>query len=225
MGSKTGIEYVDATWNPWSGCTPVSPGCANCYAKRIATRFGRDFSKVTCAPGPRFYEPTHWQKSKRILTCSTGDFFHADADEWRDLAWEVINAAHHHTYLVLTKRPERIPEHIPLRRELQWMDVWFGVTVENKTEKRRIDALRKVAAIPRWLSIEPLLEDLGDLNLDGISWVVCGGESGPSARPMNPKWARSIRDQCKAAGVPFFMKQMSKRELAPKDLQIKEYPE
>jgi protein gp37 len=236
MASKTGIEYVDATWNPWSGCTPVSPGCANCYAKRMATRFGRDFSTVTQAPDKRFYEPLHWSAGKRILTCSMGDFFHEDADKWRGDAWAVTMDAPQHTYMLLTKRPENITARLPL----EWNgsfdkpsfsrtappNVWLGVTVESKVEKWRINnMLRKIPAAKRWVSFEPLLTDVGKLNLTGISFIVVGGESGPGARPMKAEWARSIRDQCKAAGVPFFMKQMAKREPIPEDLQIKEYPE
>jgi protein gp37 len=139
-----------------------------------------------------------------------------------------------HIYMLLTKRPENIGSRLPLewngafdKPELPATvppNVWLGTTIESWDMKWRTDALRQIPAAKRWLSLEPLLTGISALNLVGISWVVCGGESGPGARPMHPDWARSIRDQCKAAGVPFFMKQMSKRAPIPKDLQIKEYP-
>lgn len=242
MGSKTSIEYVDATWNPWSGCTPVSPGCANCYAKRIATRFGQDFSKVTRAPDKRFREPLRWKTGKRILTCSMSDFFHKDADEWRDEAWDIIRDTSRHTYLILTKHLQRIRRSYPYGWCVEpqfWAHVWLGATVENqKMADKRIPELLNVEAAVRFLSIEPMLGpvDLLDNGFladhswrhgvpGGINWVIVGGESGPGARPMEADWARSIRDQCKAAGVPFFMKQMAKREPIPEDLNIKEFPE
>jgi protein gp37 len=137
------------------------------------------------------------------------DFFHPGADEWREHYWHTIYDTPQHLYLILTKRPERIPGCLPDfgKKEWPWPHVWLGTSVECVGEKRRLVELQRVPAALRWLSIEPLLEDLGDLSLAGISWVVCGGESGPGARPMHPDWARGVRDQCKAAAVPFFFKQ------------------
>lgn len=234
MGRNSKIEYVDATHNFWVGCTPVSPACKNCFARIITTRFGQDFSIIQRTQ--RFDEPTKWKTSKRILTCSMSDFFHEDvAGEWRSEAWDIIMRTPQHIYLILTKRPENVPQRIfthhienghSFSLEYEWpiSNVWLGTTVESRGEKWRVDVLRKIPAVVRWLSIEPLLGDLGELNLAGIGWIVCGGESGPGARPMHEDWARSVRDQCKAAGVPFFMKQMAKRAPIPKDLQIKEFP-
>lgn len=230
MASKkhgTKIEWTHSedrkgeTWNPWVGCTPTSAACQNCYAARMANRFKNKVphykgvatakgwtGQINRASNKQFYAPRGWRGPRRIFVCSMSDFFHEGADEWRQWAWHTIYDTPQHTYLILTKRPERIASHLSDfgKKEWPWPHVQLGVTVENREEKWRIGALQTVPAALRWLSLEPLLEDLGKLNLDGISWVVCGGQTGPGARPCHPDWIRSIRNQCQAAGVPFFFK-------------------
>ena len=230
MARQTGIEYVDATHNFWVGCTSVSPGCKNCFARRITTRFGQDFSNVQRTQ--RFDEPMKWKTSKRILTCSMSDFFHEDADEWRDEAWRVIKSTPQHTYLILTKRPERIefpkiwcggmgkrPKRMPICPE----NVWLGISAEDQEQLEKRWGHLSMHPAPVWfISVEPALGPINferaakkvfGRNASGLRWrtkahwVIVGGESGPGARPMHPEWARSIRDQCQAAGVPYFFKQ------------------
>lgn len=219
--SKTKIEWSNNVWNPITGCDKISAGCRSCYAermsKRLAGRFGYplapDNFKVTCHP-ERINEPLKWKNPKRIFVCSMSDFFHKDVPvDFLLRLYVVMRLCQQHTFQILTKRPDRILdvfsyldiwEHFPQR----WRNnIWYGVSVENqKTADERIPILLKIPAKVRFLSIEPLLEDLGTLNLDGIHWVIVGGESGSNARPMNLDWVRNIRDQ--SAGVPFFFKQM-----------------
>jgi len=204
MSKTTGIEWTDATWNPWHGCHKVSAGCKNCYMFADKKRFGQD-ANVVVRSKTKFFEPLKWPEPRRVFTCSWSDWFIEEADEWRVDAWRAIRYTEHHTYQILTKRPERIAGHLPYG--WPFPNVWLGVSVENRENLGRIDLLRKTPAAVRFLSLEPLLEDLGTLDLSGISWVIVGGESGPGARAMDPDWARSVRDQCVAAGVPFFFKQ------------------
>lgn len=204
MGQQTGIEWTDATWNPWYGCHKVSPGCKSCYMFRDMARFGRDANVVQRAKWPTFDAPLKWREPKRIFTCSWSDFFIEEADPWRDNAYGIIGATPEHTYQALTKRIERVGVCLPDR----WFsNFWLGVSVENRHAMERINILRDIPAAVRFLSIEPLLEDLGEIDLRGIGWVIAGGESGPQARPMRAEWVRSIRDSCVSAGVPFFFKQ------------------
>ena len=257
---STKIEWCKETWNPVVGCTKVSEGCTNCYAERMAYRLacmgrkpytdgvvagegedggamrGRWTGKIGIAAGSTWLKPLHWKKPRMIFVCSMGDLFHANVfgiEIWTVL--EMVRRCPRHTFLFLTKQPAN------LRGFLKWYydhetiespipNLWLGVTAENQeAADERIPILLDTPASVRFISHEP---SLGALNpdLDGIDWVICGGESGPGARPMHPDWARSLRDQCQAAGVPFFMKQMSgktkaERHAIPDDLMIREYPE
>ncbi len=204
MGRFSDIEWTEATWNPWHGCQKVSPGCAHCYMYRDKARYGQDPGKVM--RGKTTFElPLKWKEPKLIFTCSWSDFFIADADPWRPEAWEIIRATPHHSYQILTKRPERVVEHLP--KDWPLPNVWLGVSVENPRFYWRIDILRGIVAPVRFLSLEPLLTAMPKLPLRSISWVIVGGESGPHARPMRPEWVCDIRDQCVRASVPFFFKQ------------------
>jgi protein gp37 len=204
MGKASAIEWTEATWNPWHGCLKVSPGCAHCYMYRDKMRFGQDASQVLRSKSS-FDAPTKWKESKVIFTCSWSDFFIEQADDWRDEAWEVIRSTPQHTYQILTKRPERISEHLPSGWPLG--NVWLGVSVENPRFYKRVEILADIPAAIRFLSLEPLLAPMSRLPLKGISWVVVGGESGPRCRPMQAEWVREIRSQCMKAKVAFFFKQ------------------
>lgn len=204
MGQFSGIEWTEATWNPWHGCTKVSPGCAHCYMYREKRRYGQEPSMVTRSK-TTFDAPLKWSEPRLIFTCSWSDFFIEQADSWRPEAWGVIRATPQHTYQILTKRPERIAAHLP--GGWPFRNVWLGVSVENPRFYWRIELLRQVPALLRFLSLEPLLAPMPSLPLDGISWVIVGGESGPRCRPMKAEWVRKIRDQCAKARVPFFFKQ------------------
>lgn len=206
------IEWTESTWNPVTGCTKLSAGCANCYAERMARRL--------CAMGHANYvngfevtlhphvleHPLKWKKSQMIFVNSMSDLFHADVPlEFIQQIFDVMTRAYWHTFQVLTKRSERLAELAPL---LDWPDnVWMGVTVENADCAYRIDDLRHLPSAVRFLSMEPLLSPVEDMNLDRIDWVIVGGESGFGARPIEKKWVRSIRKQCCKADVPFFFKQ------------------
>ena len=214
MGEQTGIEWTDATWNPWRGCHRISPACAHCYMFREQIRYGNNPDRVVRASDATFYAPLKWEP-KRIFTCSWSDFFIEEADPWRADAYDLMVRTPGHTYLVLTKRPERILQiedgdcdFIP--------NIWIGVSVENARFYSRIAELQRVKCYRRFLSIEPLLGPMADLPLEGIHWVIVGGESGPRFRPLNLDWVREIRDQCVARGVKFFFKQHS--GLQPKKL-------
>ncbi|MEX2245618.1 MAG: phage Gp37/Gp68 family protein [Dehalococcoidia bacterium] len=209
MSAESTIEWTEATWNPVTGCTRVSPGCAHCYAERIAERFrgtpafpnGFDVELRR----DRLELPIHWRRPRKIFVNSMSDLFHdAVPLEFVQTVFKTIERASWHQFQVLTKRSERLRE---LADDLTWPEnLWMGVSVENQRWVSRIDDLREVPAAVRFLSVEPLLGPLS-LNLAGIHWVIVGGESGPGARPMRGDWARSVRDQCLAAGVPFFFKQ------------------
>ena len=211
MSDRSEIEWTEATWNPVTGCTQVSPGCAHCYAKRFAERFRgvpghpyeRGFDVVERAD--RLDQPLAWKRPRTIFVNSMSDLFHEALDvAFVSKVFEVMERAHWHTFQVLTKRPERAAA---LAAALPWPEnVWLGVSVENQRWTTRIEALRGIEARARFLSCEPLLGPL-HLDLTGIHWVIAGGESGPHARPMRIEWARAVRDQCLAAGVPFFFKQ------------------
>ncbi len=236
MGTDSKIEWTDASWNPVVGCSKVSPGCDNCYAERMAHRLafmGKEgYAYVTTRKGhwngkiyhvyPKRLEiPLHWREPRRIFVCSMGDLFHESVPfEFIDKVFDTMLSCKQHTFQLLTKRPERALEYYEgvqsdsnIMGEPAMIDhidanhIWLGVTVEHPDYKNRIDTLRQIPASVRFLSIEPCLADLGELNLDGIGQVIVGGESGPGARPMHPDWVRSIRDQCQAASVPFFFKQ------------------
>jgi protein gp37 len=205
--TKTGIEWTDKTWNPTTGCDKVSPGCAHCYAKTMTERFPDAFPngfKLTLHPD-RLDQPRHWRKPSKIFVNSMSDLFHKDVPlEFIQQVFDVMRETPRHTYQILTKRNQRLVELAPM---LEWpSNVWMGVSVERWIHVNRVDALRQVPAAVRFISCEPLLGPT-ELNLDGIHWVIVGGESGPGYRSMDPNWARGIRDQCIAANVPFFFKQ------------------
>lgn len=217
MSDHSSIEWTDATWNPVRGCTKISPGCKNCYAERFAERFrgvaGHPFEQgfdLLLVPH-KLNEPFTWRRPRRIFVNSMSDLFHEDVpDQYIMKVAEVMLAANHHVYQVLTKRGKRIKELLngSLREAAARSHIWWGVSVEDrKYGVPRIAQLQDSNAQVRFLSVEPLLEDLGTINLSGISWVIVGGESGPRARPMHREWVISIREQCIAANVPFFFKQ------------------
>jgi protein gp37 len=212
MGANTRIGWCDNSWNPWQGCLKISPGCKFCYMYRDKRRYGHD-PAVVVRSKTTFEAPRRWRDPRVIFTCSWSDFFIEAADAWRPEAWEVMRRTPQHTYLVLTKRPERIVDHLP--SGWPWAHVWLGVSVETREYLGRADALRTIRAARRFLCCEPLLADLGPLELDGIHWVITGGESGPQQRPMEMAWMASLRDQCVAAGVSLYVKQ----DAAPRDSQ------
>jgi protein gp37 len=218
MGATTGIAWTQSTWNPWYGCTKISPGCKNCYMYRDQRQYGGNPFEVRRSK-TTFREPLRWKDGRRIFTCSWSDFFIDQADLWRPEAWEVIRQTPRHSYLVLTKRPERIKEHLP--KGWPWPHVWLGVSIESRAYLWRADVLRRIPVVGRFLSLEPLLEDLGTIDLTGIGWVIVGGESGRQPRLMAPEWVRSIRNQCLAADIPFFFKQWggSKRDKGGHELE------
>ncbi len=209
MASTSSIEWTEATWNPVTGCDRVSPGCARCYAERIAERFRGTVAfpngfDVTLRHD-RLDLPLQWRKPKKVFVNSMSDLFHdAVPVEFIQHVFATMRKAHWHQFQVLTKRSERLRV---LANEIDWPpNVWAGVSVENQRWVARVDDLRVVPAAVRFLSVEPLLGPV-ELNLEGIGWVIVGGESGPGARPMRLDWAVSVRDQCISAGVPFFFKQ------------------
>lgn len=210
MGEQTGIGWTNATWNPWMGCTRVSPGCAHCYMFRDMARYGRDPNVVTRSK-TKFAEPLRWKTPRRVFTCSWSDWFHEGADAWRDEAWEIIRRTPHLTYQILTKRPERIEAHLPWGAYGDpWPNVWLGVSVENQRHAYRASLLATIPAAVRFVSAEPLLSAVTfpASTLKALGWVIVGGESGPEHRGANLDWFRHLRDQCRAAGVAFFLKQL-----------------
>jgi protein gp37 len=243
----TNIEWTEWTWNPFVGCDIVSPGCRNCYAMRMAHR-------IASFPNPHYAGTT--QQAKRgpvwtgklsrnsdaamrkplgirqpslIFVNSMSDFWHPAAeDAWRAEALAIMRATPQHEYQVLTKRPELISPTLARMGETLPGNFWLGATVEDAKHAWRIDELRAVPAVIRFLSVEPLIAPLGPVDLTGIDWVIVGGESGPNFRPMDPAWARAVRDQCRAQGVALFVKQMSGRGAAlkaiPRDLKIRQWP-
>ena len=212
MGTNSPIEWTDATWNPVTGCTKISPGCKHCYAERMAGRL-RLMGQRNYVNGfeltlqPHMLElPLKLKTPKRIFVNSMSDLFHVDVPvSFIEDVFSVMKRAPWHQYQVLTKRSERLRELSP---QLEWTpQIWMGVSVENDDYVGRIDDLRTTGARVKFLSLEPLLGPLRELNLTGIDWVIVGGESGPGARPISREWVRDIRDQCQQAGVPFFFKQ------------------
>ena len=212
MSEQTSIEWTDSTWNPVTGCDKISPGCKNCYAARLAPR-------LKAMGNPRYANgfnvtlhhdlvtlPTKWTKPKKIFVNSMSDLFHAEVPLYFVRAvFATIEIAEHHTFQLLTKRPERAWE---LAGQLPWPEnLWMGVSVESPEYLDRVEMLRRIPAQIKFLSLEPLIKAIPNINLDSIDWVIAGGESGPGARPVHEDWVRSIRDQCADAGVSFFFKQ------------------
>ncbi len=212
LATNSSIEWTESTWNPVTGCTKISAGCANCYAERMAKRLHamgqenyRNGFKVTCHRQV-LSAPFKWKKPQVIFVNSMSDLFHEDVPEaFIHEIFYTMAETPWHTYQILTKRAERLAELAP---KLNWRpNIWMGVTVENADHADRIDHLRSVPSAVRFLSLEPLLGPLPDINLSSINWVIVGGESGPGARPMDAQWVTEIRDQCLDAEVPFFFKQ------------------
>lgn len=212
MSTKSAIEWTESTWNPLTGCTKISPGCKHCYAERMALRL-----QAMGQPNYRngfnltLHEhvlelPLHWKTPQMIFVNSMSDLFHKNVPvEFIQKVFQVMMEASWHTFQVLTKRSNRLTE---LDEQFIWpKNVWMGVSVENMDYTFRIDHLKQTHAKTKFLSLEPLLGPLQDLNLTGIDWVIVGGESGPKARPIQRSWVVDIRDQCQSANVPFFFKQ------------------
>lgn len=217
MSTNSKIEWTDSTWNPVRGCTKVSPGCKHCYAETLAERFrgvkGHPFEfgfDLRLIP-EKLGDPIRWSTPRRIFVNSMSDLFHEDvADDYIEKVCRVMLAANWHTYQILTKRADRMSRllNTKLKKAASASHIWWGVSVENqKHGLPRIDRLRRANPAVAFLSIEPLLEDPGRFNLSGIHWVIVGGESGAGARPIKQEWVRSMREQCREAGVPFFFKQ------------------
>jgi len=217
MSDRSKIEWTDATWNPVRGCTKISPGCAHCYAEVFAERFrgvpdhpyeqGFDLRLVP----EKLAEPLRWRQPRTVFVNSMSDLFHEDVpDDYIERVVRVMQQGNWHTYQILTKRAERLQRLLTsrLRFASRLPHIWWGVSVENRRHGLpRIARLQEAPAKMRFLSIEPLLEGLGVIDLAGIAWVIVGGESGAGARPMNREWVVSLRDQCRQARVPFFFKQ------------------
>lgn len=212
MAVKSSIEWTESTWNPSTGCDAISPGCENCYAERMSYRLKamgqrkyRNGFKLTTHPNTLDL-PLRWKKPQRIFVNSMSDLFHDQVPiEYIQRVFSTMRRAHWHQFQVLTKRSGRL---LALNEQIDWpSNVWMGVSVESAAYKSRIDHLRRTDAVVKFLSLEPLIDDLGTLNLDDIDWVIVGGESGPGARPMEKKWVDCICRQCNAYDVPFFFKQ------------------
>ncbi|MHB1134582.1 MAG: DUF5131 family protein [Chloroflexota bacterium] len=212
MGGASTIEWTHSTWNPVTGCTKIAAGCQHCYAERMARRlkamgnprYGRGF-QVTLHDD-LLALPLSWRKPRSVFVNSMSDLFHEDVPTaFIKSVADTMRQAHWHVFQVLTKRSERLVE---VSREIAWPEnAWLGVTLEHSDYLHRLDDLRRVPAKVRFLSCEPLLGPI-EPNLRGIHWVIVGGESGPGARPMDLDWARALRDNCRASGVPFFLKQL-----------------
>jgi protein gp37 len=217
MAVNSKIEWTDATWNPVRGCTKISPGCTHCYAETFAERFrgvpGHPYEQgfdLRFIP-EKLLEPVQWRTSRMVFVNSMSDLFHEDVpDDYIYRVAEVMDQADWHTYQVLTKRAERMAQLLQTRLHFaaQRSHIWWGVSVENRLHGLpRVRHLQSSPARMRFLSVEPLLESLGPIDLHGIHWVIVGGESGRGARPMKPEWVLELRDHCRREGVAFFFKQ------------------
>ncbi|WP_163862815.1 DUF5131 family protein [Myxococcus eversor] len=237
MSEHSEIEWTDATWNPVRGCTKISPGCKHCYAETFAERFrgvsGHPYEQgfdLRLVP-EKLAEPLRWKTPRMIFVNSMSDLFHerVDDDYIIDVA-QIMGLATWHTFQVLTKRSRRMRDLLsgPLQFAAKLPNIWWGVSVEDRRfGLPRIAHLSEAPAVTRFLSIEPLLEDLGSLDLGNVHWVIAGGESGPGARPVQKSWVTSIRDQCDQAGVPFFFKQWGgiQKSRAGRELDDRTYNE
>ena len=211
MAQNSSIEWTETTWNPVTGCTKISPGCKNCYAERMSKRLqsmGRDkykngFSLATHESS--LNEPLRWKKPRLVFVNSMSDLFHDEVpNSFIESVFDVMNKASKHTFQVLTKRPERVGS----LKKLNWSsNIWLGVSIESEDWVNRLVSLCECNAQTKFLSLEPLLGPLPNLDFTGIDWVIVGGESGPGARRMEPDWVREIRDNCVDSGTPFFFKQ------------------
>jgi len=232
MSSKSTIEWTDMTWNPVTGCTKISPGCKNCYAHRMARRLHamgqaryRNNFTVTLQPDV-LGQPLRWHQPRKIFVNSMSDLFHQDVPlDFIRRVFDVMSEADWHIFQILTKRSERLAE---VADKLPWHDnIWMGVSVESADYTYRIDDLRKVPASVRFLSVEPLLGPISRLPLQGVHWVIVGGESGPGTRVIDPRWVRKIRDRCIVHGVPFFFKQWggTRKKLTGRELDGRTWDE
>ncbi|HEX4229594.1 MAG TPA: phage Gp37/Gp68 family protein [Bryobacteraceae bacterium] len=235
MSANSKIEWTDATWNPVRGCTKIGPGCAHCYAETFAERFrgvpGHPYKQgfdLRLVP-EKLTEPITWSKQRMVFVNSMSDLFHEDVpDAYIELVARVMAAADWHVYQVLTKRGERMRDLLAsnLRFAAKLPHIWWGVSVENRRHGLpRIQQLREARPMTAFLSIEPLLEDIGTINLNGIGWVIVGGESGLGARPMVRDWVVSVRKQCENANIPFFFKQWGgvRKSASGRDLDGRTY--
>jgi protein gp37 len=237
MSSQSAIEWTDATWNPVRGCTKISAGCKHCYAEVFAERFrnvpGHAYERgfdLRLVP-EKLTEPLKWKEPRMIFVNSMSDLFHPDVpDDYIVQVAEVMGMADWHTYQVLTKRSERLKKLLQTKL-IDFADkshIWWGVSVENRKQGiPRIGHLQETPAKAKFLSIEPLLEDLGNISLNGICWVIVGGESGHGARIIKKEWVISLRDQCKSSKIPFFFKQWGgvRKKEAGRDLEGRTYDE
>lgn len=237
MSDGSEIEWTDSTWNPIRGCTKISAGCKHCYAETFAERWrgipGHPYEQgfdLRIVPH-KLVEPLTWRRSRRVFVNSMSDLFQEGVDaSYIAAVLEVMRLANWHTFQVLTKRASRMSSILrQSHTDLEQLEhIWLGVSVENRKHGvPRIEELRQTPAALRFLSVEPLLEDLGTVDLHGIDWVIVGGESGPGARPMTESWVISIREQCRAAGIPFFFKQWGgvRKKLTGRSLQGEIYDE
>ncbi len=212
MSTQSGIEWTETTWNPVTGCTKISHGCKFCYADRMAKRLQamgvdkyRNGFSVTMHPST-LKDPLKWRKPRLVFVNSMSDLFHEEVSlSFIKAVFETMNQASHHTFQVLTKRPNRV---LDLNQHLTWSpNIWLGTSIESQHWQFRLEELRATGAQTKFLSLEPLLGPLSGIPLNEIDWVIVGGESGPGARPMEPDWVREIRDSCLQKDVPFFFKQ------------------
>jgi protein gp37 len=227
--ADTTIEWTDSTWNPVAGCAVITPGCTNCYAMRMAARLDAmgvpKYAGLTRKSGDRYVwtgrvrldeasldAPLKWRKPRKIFVNSMSDLFHADVPaEFIARVWNVMKQTPHHTYQILTKRPERMRE-VAASLDLPALaHVWLGTSVEDSAVLHRLDDLRATPAIIRFVSFEPLIGSVANANLSDIHWAIIGGESGPRARPMKPEWVDEIQLRCRSAGTAFFFKQWGGR--------------
>tara|TARA_B100000315_G_scaffold255894_1_gene300393 strand:+ start:168 stop:923 length:756 start_codon:yes stop_codon:yes gene_type:complete len=216
MSDNSAIEWTDATWNPVTGCTKIGPGCDNCYAERFAERFrgvpGHPYEPgfdLTLRP-ERLDQPLNWQKSRMVFVNSMSDLFHKHVPKgFVDSVFDTMEQADRHVFQVLTKRSSRLRSYVNARYSGRRVPnhIWLGVSIEDKARLSRLRHLGETTASIRFLSLEPLIGPVGRLDLEGIHWVIVGGESGPRARPIEAEWVREIRDQCLAHDVAFFFKQ------------------
>jgi len=215
---RSGIEWTEATWNPVTGCSKITPGCAHCYAETLSRRFGwtqQPWSPANAHANVRLHrerldQPLRWRRPRMIFVNSMSDLFHELVPlEFISDVFGVMAEASQHVFQILTKRHERLAELAP---QIEWpANVWMGVSIESNRWVERADSLRSVPAAVRFISAEPLLDSLDGLNLAGIHWMIAGGESGPGHRPVNERWLLDLRDQCENEGIAFFFKQWGGR--------------
>ena len=216
MGTQTKIQWTDATWNPVTGCTKISPGCKNCYAERFAERFRGvkghpfEFGFDLMLRHERITQPLSWRNPRMVFVNSMSDLFHEDIPErYISMVFDTMEQAFRHTFQVLTKRSESMRDFVTERYRDKRVppNIWLGVSVEDSSVISRIDHLRSTPAAIRFLSLEPLIGPIGKVDLRDIHWIIVGGESGCGTREMKREWVADIRDQCKDAGIAFFFKQ------------------